>query len=154
MQDLKSLTVQSLTKLLENIQHIVIIPHKNPDGDAIGSSLGLYHYLKEKGKDCKVIVNDAVPDFLSFLPDSNKVMVYENDENGCKTAIAKAELICCLDYSQLHRAGNVATVISASAAPKIMVDHHPDVEEGFQFYYHEIASSSTSELIYMLIKEL
>lgn len=154
MQDLKSLTVQSLTKLLENIQHIVIIPHKNPDGDAIGSSLGLYHYLKEKNKDCKVIVNDAVPEFLSFLPDSNKVMVYENDESGCKTAIAKAELICCLDYSQLHRAGNVASVISTASAPKIMVDHHPDVEEGFQFYYHEIASSSTSELIYMLIKEL
>jgi phosphoesterase RecJ-like protein len=154
MQDLKTLTIHSLSKLLENVGPIVIVPHKNPDGDAIGSSLGLYHYLKSRNKLCTVIVNDAVPEFLRFLPDADKIMVWEKDEKGCEETIAKAGLICCLDYCQLHRSGNVASAITASSAPKIMVDHHPGPEEGFQFYYHQVKASSTSELVYMLINEL
>jgi phosphoesterase RecJ-like protein len=154
MQDLKTLTIQTLGKLLETVQHIVIIPHKNPDGDAIGSSLGFYHYLKSRNKDCSIVVNDAVPEFLKFLPDSDRILVYEQQEEQCASVIAKAEIIFCLDYCQLHRAGNVAGAITSSNAPRIMVDHHPEPETGFQFYYHQTKASSTSELIYMMIREL
>jgi phosphoesterase RecJ-like protein len=99
-------------------------------------------------------VNDAVPEFLQFLPGADKIMVWEKDPKGCEKTIAGADLICCLDYCQLHRSGDVAPAISASSAPKIMIDHHPGPEEGFQFYYHQVPASSTSELVYMLIKEL
>jgi len=154
MQDLDKLTIKTLKELIHKINQIVIIPHKNPDGDAIGSSLGLYHYLTALGKQCTIVVNDPVPEFLSFLPDSNKILVFETEADNCKQVINNAQLICCLDYSQLHRAGNVADSIQQAKAPKILIDHHPEPETGFQFYYHDIAASSTCELIFQFINEL
>lgn len=154
MQDLDKLTIETLKHLINKIDRIVIIPHKNPDGDAIGSSLGLYHYLTALGKQCSIVVNDPVPEFLLFLPKADNIMVFERDTVSCNQVIVNAQLICCLDYSQLHRSGNVADSIQLAKAPKIMIDHHPDPEPGFQFYYHEIASSSTCELIFQFVREL
>ncbi len=154
MQDLKTLTIQELNKAIDNSAKIVIIPHKNPDGDAIGSSLGLYHYLKDRKKDCTIVVNDAVPEFLHFLPDVSSIQVYEANQTVCTTLIEQAHLIFCLDYGQLYRTGELETHIAGSKAIKAMVDHHPGPDTTFDFSYHEIAASSTCELIYSLITEL
>jgi phosphoesterase RecJ-like protein len=154
MQDLKTLTIPDFHKTLLKSNKIVIIPHKNPDGDAIGSSLGLFHYLQEIGKDCTVVINDAVPEFLRFLPDTDKILILEEDPESCTKIVAEAEIIFCLDYAQLHRSGGLESHINASKAVKAVVDHHPGPDTNFDFYFHEIASSSTCELIYQLIREM
>jgi phosphoesterase RecJ-like protein len=103
MEDLKTLSIQEFKLTVQQADKIVIIPHKNPDGDAIGSSLGLYHYLKENGKDCCIVVNDAVPPFLSYLAGVETISNYEQQPGLCAELISKANLIFCLDYGQLHR---------------------------------------------------
>jgi phosphoesterase RecJ-like protein len=154
MQDLKKLTLPELRETIGNSQKIVIVPHKNPDGDAIGSSLGLYHCLQQLGKPSTVLVNDAVPEFLNFLPESGGIKTWETQEETCRQRLLEADLIFCLDYAQLHRAGSLGNLIETSQAIKVVVDHHPEPEQVFNFYYHEVASSSTCELIYHLIQEL
>lgn len=152
--DLKTLTIPELNQTLGKRDKIVIIPHKNPDGDAIGSSLGLFHYLKEMNKDCCVVINDAVPEFLRFLPNSGDILIFEENEELCSQKVAEAEMIFCLDYAQLHRSGALEAHIKASKAIKAVIDHHPEPDSTFDFYYHEIASSSTCELVFSLITEL
>lgn len=154
MHDLKKINIQELQKVIDNTDKIVIVPHKNPDGDAIGSSLGLYHYLKSKNKDCAIVVNDAFPEFLSFLPGSELINVYESKQQHCTNLINEAGLIFCTDYAQLHRCGELQPHIESSSAIKAVIDHHPGHDEHFNFYYHLVAASSTSELVYLLIKEL
>jgi phosphoesterase RecJ-like protein len=154
MQDLKQLTLEELRETIGNSQKIVIVPHKNPDGDAIGSSLGFYHFLQQLGKQAAIVVNDAVPEFLNFLPEAERIYTYENDSETSRTLVATADLIFCLDYAQLHRAGILGELIADSTATKVVVDHHPEPEQVFNFYYHEVASSSTCELIYHLVQEL
>lgn len=154
MQDLKTLTIPEFNQALLKRDKIVIIPHKNPDGDAIGSSLGLFHYLKEIKKNCSVVVNDSVPEFLKFLPDTDQIHIYEEDSEQCAKIVSEADLIFCLDYAQVHRSGALESHIMASKAMKAVVDHHPGPDTHFDFYYHEVASSSTCELIYKLISEM
>ncbi len=154
MQDLKTLTIPEFKQALTKTDKIVIIPHKNPDGDAIGSSLGLYHYLKELNKDCTVVINDAVPEFLKFLPNIDKIQIFEENPELCSKLVAEAELIFCLDYAQTHRSGALESHILSSKALKAVVDHHPGPDDNFDFYHHEVASSSTCELIYDLISKM
>ena len=154
MSDFKKLTIQELQKAIHNGGKIVIVPHKNPDGDAIGSSLGLYYYLKSKNKDCSIVVNDSIPGFLSFLPGSELINVYENNKQQCIDLINQADIIVCTDYSQVHRCGDLQPFIESSTAVKAVIDHHPTPGDHFDFYYHFVAASSTSELIYLLVKEM
>lgn len=154
MQDLKTLTIQEFHDALKKAGKIIIIPHKNPDGDAIGSSLGLFHYLTEKGKTCQIAVNDAVPEFLGFLPDVSKILNYQKEPNACAEEIKDAEMIICADYGQLYRTGELQPLIEASSAIKMVIDHHPDPDPQFNFTYHQLKASSTSELVYLLIQEL
>ncbi len=154
MSDLKTLTIRDLGHSILGSHQIVIIPHKNPDGDAIGSSLGLWHYLKEKKLNCSVIVNDSVPDFLYFLPEVDQITTFESDPERSKGLMARADMIFCMDYGQLHRCGDLQGHIESSNATKVVIDHHPKPETNFDFMYHQIAASSTSELVYMFLKEL
>lgn len=154
MPDLKRLTIEELQQSIRNSRKIAIIPHKNPDGDAIGSSLGFWHYLRESNKDCAIVVNDSVPEFLKFLPEVQQIKNFEKEPEVSKALIQDADIIFCLDYGQLYRTGNLQPYIESAKGIKVMVDHHPMPDTNFNFSYHEVASSSTCELIYMLIKEL
>ncbi len=153
MPDLKTLTIQELSQAIEKSRKIVIIPHKNPDGDAIGSSLGLCHYLHDKQKDCHVVVNDSAPYFIDFLPKFDQIKVFESDQSTCIDLVKNADLIICTDYSQLHRCGDLQPYVEASPAPKAVIDHHPGPDPNFDFYFHTIAASSTSELVYLYIHD-
>ena len=154
MSDFKTLTIQELSRAIEVSNKIVLIPHKNPDGDAIGSTLGLCHYLKEKNKDCAIVVNDSVPDFLDFLPEVQQIKVFEAHQQQSIDLIIGADLLFCMDYSQLYRSGDLQTYIESSKATKVVIDHHPDPDSNFNFMYHKLAASSTCELVYLLIKEI
>jgi phosphoesterase RecJ-like protein len=143
--------ITEVEELLDKCDKIVIITHVSPDGDAIGSSLGLYHYLMGLGNDVNIIVPNSFPDFLKWIPGSKDILNYERHPEFAQKLIDEAELIFCLDFNIPKRALHLGTLVEAAKGKKILVDHHPD-PSGFcdvTISYPEI--SSTSELIFRLI---
>lgn len=146
--------ISELTTLLSRATGIVITTHTNPDGDAIGSSLALYHYFKEAGKNVSLIVPNKYPEFISWLPGNEEIIVFEDDRERSKSVFSEADVVFCLDYNALHRSGSLKDPIAASAAFRIMIDHHPEPEiEEFDYIISTTETSSTAELIYNLIIE-
>ena len=113
-------------KAIQRARRIVIVAHKRPDGDAIGSCLGLYHFLYSFERETFVILPDAIPANMSILPSSSEIINFEQNEEHCKTIIAETDLIFCLDFNNLSRIGELGKLIADSAAEKIMIDHHLD----------------------------
>lgn len=143
--------ITQVEELLDKYQKIVIITHVSPDGDAIGSSLGLYHYLNDLGNDVNVIVPNSFPDFLKWMPAAKEILDYEKYPEFAQKLIAEAELIFCLDFNIPKRAFHLGPFIEAAKGKKVLVDHHPDPSDfcDVMISYPEI--SSTSELIFRLI---
>ncbi len=146
--------LSELTAFLSRASGIVITTHSNPDGDAIGSSLALYHYFKEAGKKVSLIVPNKYPEFISWLPGNGEIIVFEDDRERSKSVFSEADIIFCLDYNAIHRSGSLKDSIAASAAFRIMIDHHPEPEiEEFDYVISTTETSSTAELIYDFIVE-
>ena len=142
--------LEKLEGLLSEKPKIFITSHHNPDGDAVGSSLGLYLFLKDQGMDVKCAVPNDFPGFLSWMPGSDEIIVYEKKADP--SLIAEAEIIFCLDYNALHRTGVMADRLLAATATKILVDHHPDPDlESFTVAFSDTSASSTAEMVYRLI---
>ncbi len=132
---------------------IVIVTHTNPDGDAIGSSLGLYHFLLSIHPNAKVrvIVPNEFPSFLKWMPAVEDVVVFQSSEVAAKKMLASADLCFCLDFNSLKRTDKLASHLETSNVFKILIDHHPQPENTFDLMISCTTSSSTSELIYDLI---
>ena len=116
--------IDHFTKWFERADKIVIVSHVSPDGDAIGSSLGLYHFLDSQEKTVNVIVPNAFPDFLRWMPGSKDILLYDRYKDFADKLIAEADVICCLDFNALKRIDDMADAVAASPARKIMIDHH------------------------------
>ena len=146
--------IHKVQKEIDKAETMVIVVHVGPDGDAMGSALGLWHYLMTIDKEPQVIVPTAFPDFLAWMPGADKVLVYENDKQKCDEIIAATDLIFTLDFNVLNRLAGMEQVVKDAAAPKILVDHHlhPGDYAKVTISYPEI--SSTSELIFRLICRL
>ena len=114
----------SIKRLLSSKKKIVIVPHKNPDGDAIGSTLGLYHYLIKGNHQVNVIVPNDYPTFLKWIPGNDIILKHDSQTKKCDTLIEAADIIFTLDFNAFHRTGNMETVLAKSNALKIMIDHH------------------------------
>ncbi len=99
------LTIAGLSEYLETPQNIVIIPHQNPDGDALGSSLGWAHLMRKFGHTATVCSPNAFPDFLGWMPGANEILIADQNLDGCKKALDRASLICTLDFNHLSRCG-------------------------------------------------
>ncbi len=136
---------------LKSKQRIVILTHSNPDGDAMGSSLGLCAYLRNKGHVTRVIVPNDFPDFLAWLPGSPEVLVFEKNKAAAADLINDASLIFCLDFNTLKRIGEPAALIEASSAYKVMIDHHQQPDSFPDCLFHDTNASSTAELVYDFI---
>ena len=136
---------------IENADNIVIITHVGPDGDAMGASLGLWHFLMTLEKTPQVIVPTPFPNFLAWMPGANKTLVYKFDKEKADEHIQKADLIFLLDFNAASRMDKMADAVLASKARKVMIDHHlqPENIANIIISYPEI--SSTSELIFRLI---
>lgn len=147
-------SILEITSALSRANKIVIVPHKGPDGDAIGSSLGLYHFLKEKGHDVKVIAPNDYPNFLKWLPGQEEILIYENNREGCKEIIAEAEIIFTLDFNVLDRTGEMEAPLRASEATFIMIDHHPEPSDYADHTYSDSGMSSTCQMVYKFIHKL
>jgi len=143
--------ITKVNKAIDNVDKIVIVAHIGPDGDAIGSSLALWHYLMTIDKEPVVIVPNPFPAFLAWMPGSECILDYDNSKEKADELIAAAELIFTLDFNTASRMGKMADAVLNASADKILVDHHlhPDTYAKIRVSYPEI--SSTSELIFRLI---
>jgi len=134
-------------------KRIVLTSHKNPDGDAIGSSLAMMHYLAQKGHEVVVVIPNEIPSFISWLSGNESIIVYDNNKVKADVKILEAELLFALDYNAFHRTGTMQTILEESKAIKILIDHHLNPAVEFDFIYSITEASSTSELVYGLIAE-
>lgn len=146
--------IKAIKQLLETPKRIVIVPHKNPDGDAIGSTLGLYHYFKPKGHDVVVIAPNDYPEFLKWLPGEDTIIQHESEVIKSNKIIENAELIFTLDFNALHRTGNMESVLEKAKAIKILIDHHQQPEDYAKYIYSDVSMCSTSEMIYHFLEML
>lgn len=141
-------------KQIENAQKIVIVTHISPDGDAMGSSLGLCHYLQSLGKEVKVIVPNAFPYFLKWMNGARDVVVNTYIPDVAQQMIKHADLVFCLDFNTLKRIGVLGEHVAASAAKKILIDHHLDPDESFDVVISYPKISSTCQIVFMLMTQL
>lgn len=149
------LDLAALTDLLASPKKIVITTHHKPDGDAMGSSLGLYNYLIQQGHHTSVITPTDYPDFLSWLPGDDEVIVYTEQTENAAALIANAQLIFCLDFNALGRINEMGVLVGESKAYKIMIDHHLDPEDFDDYRHWNINACATAQLIYdFIVNEL
>lgn len=146
--------LDSLKEKLAQPRKIVITTHHKPDGDAMGSSLGLYNYFIQKGHHVKVVTPTDYPYFLHWLPNNPEVIIYTEKEEESKKLVADAELIFCLDFNTLSRINELGEEVRNSNAIKIMIDHHLEPEGFDDFRHWNIQACATAELIYDFIVNL
>lgn len=144
-------TVQSI---LSQPQNIVLVPHKNPDGDALGACLALYAFLKEKGQQVSVITPNAHPKFLQWMPYSAEVLNFEWDNGEAQKRLEAATVVFTVDFNDLSRTGSMEGVLRESRADFIMIDHHQQPEDYARVTYSNTAMSSTCEMVYTFIVHL
>ena len=146
--------MQELKNLLSAKQNVVITTHVNPDGDAIGSSLALLNFLIKMGHDVSVIVPNDYPDFLKWMKNDELIINYSNSKNESQDKIKNASLIFCLDFNNLNRINELGDYISDSKAKKVLIDHHLDPIDFYDFKIHDVKASATAELVYNFLIEL
>lgn len=147
--------IDTVKQLLSSPKKIVIIPHRNPDGDAMGSTLGLYHFLKLKGHEPVVIVPNEFPDFLAWLPSSDTVKVYEKENEVSYGLLKAADIIFTLDFNVLSRTGDfMAEALKKLTAPFIMIDHHQKPDDYAVVTFSDTSYGSTCEMVYHFIQQL
>ena len=144
----------ALSELLSTPKRIAIIPHRSPDGDAMGSTLALYHFLLKLDHQATVISPNEFPGFLDWLPSAETVLVYENDKENTTKILQEAELIFTLDFNALHRTGEMEQVLNKLKAIFIMIDHHQSPDDFAKFTYSDTSFGSTCKMIYNFILQL
>lgn len=147
--------VAFLTDFLKTPKQIAIIPHRNPDGDALGSCLGLYHVLKQLNHTVKVISPNEFPEFISWLPAANEVLVFEKNFDSCKTFLQGSDLVFTLDFNALHRAGDqMGSYLEKLRKPFVMIDHHQMPDDYAKITVSDTSFGSTCELLYRFLEQL
>ncbi|GIZ09895.1 bifunctional oligoribonuclease/PAP phosphatase NrnA [Flavobacterium sp. UMI-01] len=147
--------IQAIKLLLATPKKIAIIPHRGPDGDAMGSTLALYHFLLKLQHEPVVIAPNEFPDFLAWLPGSETVKIFEKEIENCAQILQKADLIFTLDFNALHRVGDeMEKVLASLNQPFIMIDHHQKPDDYATHVYSDTAFGSTCEMIYNFISFL
>ncbi len=151
---MKSTDIQSLQSLLASPKKITIIPHRNPDGDAMGSTLALGHFLRKLNHQVVVISPNEFPEFLSWMPGAKEVLFYEKDKVNTTQLLQESELIFALDFNALHRIGEMENVLNKVTVPMVMIDHHQKPDDFAVITYSDTSFGSTCEMIYNVIEFL
>lgn len=147
--------IATLKENIDNSNRIVICCHKSPDGDALGSSLAWAEYLRTQGKEPDIIVPDAYPDFLQWLPGSDRIIRYDKHAaDKADEMLQKADIIFCLDFNGTNRVDEMKYALEQSPAHKIMIDHHLDPSMDTVLTVSHPQMSSTSELVFRIIWQL
>ncbi|MEZ7495650.1 bifunctional oligoribonuclease/PAP phosphatase NrnA [Leeuwenhoekiella aequorea] len=143
-----------LQDLLSTPKNIVIIPHKNPDGDAMGSTLGLLQYLNKKGHRATVVSPNDYPKFLKWLPFEDSVIKYDLQNQQALRLIKEADLIFTLDFNSLSRVGDMSVVLEKSSAQFVMIDHHQQPDDYAVVTYSDVTICATCQMVYHTIEML
>lgn len=146
--------ILDIQALLSTPKKITIIPHRSPDGDAMGSTLALYHFLQNMNQQAVVMAPNDFPGFLEWMPGSETVLVYENDKAHCTKILQESEIIFTLDFNALHRTGEMEHVLNKLSATFIMIDHHEKPDTYAKYTYSDTGFGSTCEMIYNFICQL
>jgi len=146
--------IKAVKELLAEPQQIVIIPHKNPDGDAIGSTLGLWHYLKNRGLTAAIVAPNDYPKFLKWMPGNDEILNFEHHNSQAKTKLTEATLIFTLDFNHLGRTGQMGSLLEKSDATFVMIDHHQAPSDYATVTYSDVSKSSTCEMVYEFMNYL
>lgn len=143
--------IKEFKQLISKHERIVLTCHMRPDGDAVGSTLGLYHLFRALGKQVSVVVPDRVPRSLQFLPGVREIAVFTQYDPYCTRLVGEADLIVMCDFNTASRQGDLASLITSATCEKVLIDHHldPDVECNLCFSYPDM--SSTCELVFRII---
>lgn len=146
--------IAELKQHLSEPRNIVITTHRSPDGDAIGSSLAVYHYMKALGHNARVVVPNQYPQFLKWVPGNDTVVVFEEQEAEATQLVHQAEIIFCLDYNALHRMEKLGRVVADTNCLRILIDHHQQPEKIAKYMLSDTSASSTCELVYTFMELL
>lgn len=147
--------LRKVKELLATPQKIVLIPHRNPDGDAIGSALGLYHVLNKTGHQATVITPNDLPDFLNWMPAIDQIVNYEKNKNKAERLIEQSDVIFTLDFNVLSRAGDAfGNFLSQQNKSFVMIDHHQFPGDYAEIVFSDTNYGSTCELLYTILMQL
>lgn len=144
----------AIKSLLQTPKKVVITVHKNPDGDAMGSGLGLLHYLEQKGHTAHLIVPNEYPKFLKWLPNNKSVINFEWEKARAKRLLAGADIIFTLDFNDLSRAHTMKEPLQQAKADFVMIDHHQEPSNYAKITYSDVGMSSTCQMVYNVIEAL
>ena len=152
---MNAVEIKEIKKLLSSPKNIVIVPHKNPDGDAIGACLAISHFLENKGHMVGIVSPNDYPDFLKWLPPSKNSYKYDLQNKQSKRVIDNASIIFLLDFNALHRVGDdMKNTLEIFSGTFIMIDHHQEPEKVAQYLFSDISICSTCQMIYHFLENL
>lgn len=143
--------IERFKRKVEESGRIVLTCHVRPDGDAIGSTLGLWHILHSLGKEVSVVVPDMLPKSLHFLPGVKAISVFTRHEEYCKRLISDADMIICCDFNKMSRQDRLAPVVESAPSFKVMIDHHQDPDGFCDIIFSYPDMSSTCELVFRIV---
>ncbi|HRJ14956.1 MAG TPA: bifunctional oligoribonuclease/PAP phosphatase NrnA [Saprospiraceae bacterium] len=143
--------IHELKAQLASPKDIVIISHRNPDGDAIGSSLGLYHYLLGQGHAVHVVLPSEYPDAFLWMPGIQNIIVFDSDQERTREVCERAQIIFCLDFNSLDRIDKVGEIIQPLNSVKVLIDHHLYPEPFADYVMSDTTASSTAEMVFDFI---
>lgn len=143
--------IDKVQKYLDEVDKVVIVTHVSPDGDALGSSLGMKHFLVTQGKEVTVIVPNSFPEFLHWMPGANEIVRYDKQPDEVVRLLQEAQLLFCLDFNTISRVKELGQPVLDTTCPKIMVDHHLHPDNFCQVVISHPSIASTSELVFRLI---
>ena len=144
----------SFQAYVDNATVIAILTHQSPDGDAMGSSLAIYHYIKSLGKEARVIVPNAFPDFLAWMPGAETILQYDIQKAQADAYLEVANLVICTDFNAPSRIGALGDKMLSLTCPKVMIDHHLHPSNFADFIVSVPEASSTCELVCELLSTL
>jgi bifunctional oligoribonuclease and PAP phosphatase NrnA len=142
---------KELSKLFSSSDNILLISHINPDGDAIGSQLALYHFLKSIGRNVTMMTPNYLQEFLKWMTGADLIEIYIRDRKKCRKLIEKSDLIVLLDFNHSNRLGESEEYVQASHVKKVLIDHHLDPECFTDILISDISKCSTAEIVHELV---
>ena len=142
-----------LKNLLSTPKKIAILPHKNPDGDAIGSTLAMYHYLKKLNHTCNVVSPNDFPKFLKWMPAAKDIVIADYQAKRAEAIIHQADIIFILDFNTVTRIDDLGNWVQKAKAPKVLIDHHREPDT-FDFMYSDIEMPATCQMVYNFIEAM
>jgi len=147
--------IEDIKGLLSVPQNIVLVAHRNPDGDAIGSTLAMQHYLNKKGHNARTVLPNDVPEFLQWMPGNEFVYKYDKQNKQSKRTIDESKILFLLDFNAFHRVGDdMQKALEAYKGVFIMIDHHQQPDPVSEYIYSDTSICSTCQMVFHFIDKM